>query len=420
MPDLAGLAKVEAVVLLTEALQEQGRWLESLDALGLVDFSDASLSTSLAVVQRTRARRRLGLIGGQELDELPHTLLTFIESTADTGSRIRAAVEAASIFDTSARPELAPSMLQQLQCIDAADLEPDDAAHLLLAKSMLFYSTRNLTSSLECIAEATAILQKQRSSNSALAMFHQGSGAIMSKQGAYKASVSAYLLCHETASRVGNDAIASQASANLSLSFLRLGEYDASLKWATRALAFHERETGPHFCLPAVHSTVLSYAMLGRSSEAEAAIRDGTELFGSFGSLARSQAWALYSADGYAMLGRTEQAQREGVRATSGVNSEVHITRYVGPYARWVARTSMHLGSTFKGHQRLDNLIVNLETYDAVDKLEVLNAKAWLSAQTGKATSEELTNMRLHLRELPAAVGDQLTRIGMLDGLSRS
>jgi tetratricopeptide (TPR) repeat protein len=280
---------------------------------------------------------------------------------------------------------------------------------------MLLYSTKNLASSLNCITEAIAILESQKTPNSALAMFYQGLGAILTKQGSYQASVSPYIQCHQTACRVGNDAIGLQACANLSLSFSRLGEYKQALEWAHRAFACDLRETAPHSCLPAVHSAVLSYAMLGMNAQAEAAIRKWSQEFGNFGSAARSQGWTLYTADGYAILGKMEEAQEQGLRATSGVNNDVHTDRYVGPYARWVARVSMHLRNASHGYEKLDKLASNLKGYDAIDKAEILNARMWLGAKIGKVSSGELANMEKHLAALPSAVREQLGRMGMLD-----
>jgi hypothetical protein len=251
--------------------------------------------------------------------------------------------------------------------------------------------------------------------NSALAMFYQGLGAIKAKQGAYGASVAAYLQCHQTATRVGNDAIAGQACANLALSLSRLGDYKESLEWAGRALGFPSRENLAHFCLPVVVSTILSQAMLGRDGEAELGIREGTQSFGNFGSKGRSQAWALYSADVYAIMGKMEQADCEGLRGTSGVNDDVHMTRYAGPYARWVARTTVHQKNARHGMEKLNRLLANLDAFDAMDRAEIVNAKTWLDAKNGEIRGDAVQQMRAHLRELPPAIEDQLARIGMLD-----
>jgi tetratricopeptide (TPR) repeat protein len=408
-------AKTEALVLLAEALQEQSRWDESLVALDQMELGEPSDSTGLTLVLRTRARRRLGYIETEALVELPRKLLAFIESPADKSSRIRAAVEAASVLDTFPCRDVAELILIRLRSLDSDDLESDDVAHLLLAKAMLFYNVRDLEASLSCVTEAITILGRRQGPNSTLAMFHQGLGAIRTKQGAYQASVSAYLQCFKTASRVGNDALALQASGNLALSLLRLGEYRKALDWADRTLACGAGPMAQHYCLPAMLSSVSSYAMLGKTGQAEVAIQKGTERFGGAGLTTGSQAWSLYAADGYAMLGKSEEAAQEGWRATSGANSHLHLDRYTGPYARWTARTSVFSGTMNEAHKKLDNMVANLEAYDALDKAEILNAKAWLSARSGGVPNQQVDRMRTYLKALPSAVTDQLSRMGMLD-----
>lgn len=413
--DLAEPARTEALVLLAEALQEQSRWEESLVALDQMSVRELSNSTNLAIVLRTKARRRLGYIETEELAELPEKLLAFIESSADQSSRIRAAVEAASVLDTTSCPQVARVILERLFSLDWQGLDLDDTAHLLLAKSMLFYCTGDLTSSLNGIREATSILESRKTANSALAMLYNGVGAILTKQGEYQASISAYLQSHQTAARVGNEPIILQTSANLALSFVRLGEYEEAINWADRVLGCDPSGMAPHCQLPAARSSILALAMLGRSGQAEEVIHRGTLVFERFGSAARSQAWALYSADGYAMLGKLDRAEEEGWRGTSGINSSVHMDRYVGPYARWVARTSLGRGRGKDGHERLDRLIENLQTYDAIDKAETLNAKMWLSTRTGSLSFDGAAKTSMYLEVLPSAVKDQLKRMGMLD-----
>jgi hypothetical protein len=92
-----------------------------------------------------------------------------------------------------------------------------------------------------------------------------------------------------------------------------------------------------------------------------------------------------------------------------------HIDPWAGPYARWVARLSLSSGDERRGHEILDDLIGNLERYDAIDKAEVFNAKSWLNAKTGRASSQATTEMRRLLEDLPVAVANQIGRMGMLD-----
>jgi hypothetical protein len=91
------------------------------------------------------------------------------------------------------------------------------------------------------------------------------------------------------------------------------------------------------------------------------------------------------------------------------------MDRYVGPYARWVARTSLDEARLRDGHERLERLFDNLNSYDAIDRAETVNAKAWLRAKDGGVSSKEANEALRYLEVLPAAVSDQLRRIGMLD-----
>ncbi len=128
-----------------------------------------------------------------------------------------------------------------------------------------------------------------------------------------------------------------------------------------------------------------------------------------------SQAWALYAADGYALLGDLAQAQEQGLNATSGVNASIHYERYAGPFARWIARTSLSSGQIRDGQDRISEMVKNLNSYDAIDRADIVNAKTWLSAKIGSVTSKEIDESLRYLMLLPPAVSDQLRRMGMLD-----
>jgi len=416
LPNLTGAERSEAQILLAEALQEQSKWEASLVLLDQLKLSQQVCSTDLAFVLRTKARRQLGYMDSVELSEVPARLIAFMESTADRSSQMRAAVEAASILNSRyTRSTTTPILLETLCCMRQDTLDLDDKIHFLLAKSMLFYNMRDFRLSLQCIEEATRLLQNRNAPNSVLAMLQLGTGAILMVQGEYEASLPSLTQSYQTASRIGNDRIYLQASSNLAISHTRLGEYESAAGWAEQAGTYNITETTLPPLLQAAKSAVVSYAMLGRTGKAAELIRQRAEDFGGLVPASILQAWGLYSADGYAIMGNIQEAMEEGRRATFGENSGGHIDPWAGPYARWVARISLSSGEVTRGHAILSDLIGNLERYDAIDKAEILNAKSWLNAKTGKMSSESTTEMRRHIENLPAAVADQLKRMGMLD-----
>jgi DNA-binding SARP family transcriptional activator/type II secretory pathway predicted ATPase ExeA len=415
LPHLLEPSRTEALVLLAEALQEQSKWEESLHSLDQIDLTLQSRSADHAVVLKTKARRRLGYISSGELSELPARLLTFIRSPADRASRIRAAVEVASLIETLRSSTLVPSILEALAFLDEAGLEVEDFAHLLLAKAMLFYSINSFSSSLEYIHEAIEILEARNTPNSVLAMLQNGLGAILTKQGAYEQSISAYKNCYETASRVGNDRIYVQASANLALSLMRIGDYENAIVWGERALADNPALLNLGFGFQGSQGAALSYAMLGSTARAEEIIRRAREKLAQHGSSGVSQAWALYSADAYAMMSMSHEAEVEGHRATTGANATLHMDFCAGPYARWVARSARSKIEQVCAYRKLDSLLSALDKYDAIDQADIINARCWLDSRAGQPLDQQVEAMLGHLARLPKAISDQLRRMGMLE-----
>jgi DNA-binding SARP family transcriptional activator/type II secretory pathway predicted ATPase ExeA/tetratricopeptide (TPR) repeat protein len=413
LPQLSEPERTKALVLLAEALQEQSRWIESLECLEQVAPCPGRGAVDLAFVLRTKAQRRLGYIHLPELTELPARLLALIGSTVDKSSKIRAAVEAASILETIRSSAPAPEILQGLSSLEHECLEPNDRVHLLLAKSMLLYHVKNFTSSLKCIQEAIHLLETNNSLNSVLAMLQNGVGSILTRQGFYRESIPHYLKCYETACRVGNDKVYVQASANLSLSFMRLGEYEDAIVWGERSLVDH---AALGFGFQGAEGAVLSYAMSGKNTgRAEELIVQVAEELANRAPLGISQAWALYSADGYSMMGKKREAEEAGRRATEGYNGQLHMNFCAGPYARWVARSGISQAKLKGASDRIDSLMLGLESYDVIDQADVINARCWLDSRAQRVPDWQIEQMLQNLGNLPRAVTDQLRRMGMLD-----
>jgi tetratricopeptide (TPR) repeat protein len=415
LPQLTEPARSEALMLLAEALQEQSKWNESLLYIDQVRSDQPSSSTDLALLLKTKAKHRLGILTPRELAELPQVLLTFIDSGVDEPSRIQAALVAASIVNATRNRTLTPFLLERMSSLSGDNLQLDEKSDLLLAKSMLFYNIRDFSSSLACIREAMSLLEERQAANSVLGMLHNGVGAIISRQGDYSGSLPSLRRSYEIGLRIGNDTIYLQAAANLSLCFERLGEYETAISWANLALGQAEDGYGLPWCLQASQSSLLSYAMLGRSNEAEQTIRQYCDRLARAPTPAVRQAWALYSADALRMLERPNEAMTEGHRAITDENGRLHSDFCVGPYARWVALIGVLQREVTQTHDKLDSLIHRLDDFDNLDQAEILNAKNWLCSRSSMISSHLVEDMFRRLETLPPAVTHQLRRIGMLD-----
>jgi tetratricopeptide (TPR) repeat protein len=415
LADLTSSDKVEALVLLAEALQEQGKWQESLSVLDQVPKDDCCMWADMIFVLRTRARRWLGYISSADLVNLPDRLLEMIQLTVNRSTQIKAAVEAASALNNIFKSnESTRRLFETLSRVDTHELDTDDKARLLLGKAMCLYALRDFHLSLTMINEAISMLKETHTFNSVLAMLYNGLGAILSKQGYYTDSIPAYLLSSETALRVGHDRLYLQANANLALSWTRLGEYQLAIGAAHKALDIN-LAAAQLYHFPASQSAIRSHAMLGQQEEAEKITTQWVHAYSSFSFKGSLQAWRLYLADAFAITGKIQEAEEAGCGATLGCDSEVPTDFCVGPYARWLARSTYAANVTSAGYEILDGLLAGIGEFDVIDQVEILNARCWLDSMTRSNSSNDFARLLLqHLNQMPIAVAEQLARMGML------
>ena len=416
LPQLVEPERSQALLLLSEALQEQSRWMESLNYLDQLETDSSVQVLPAAFVLKTRAHRRLGVFDVKELTAVPARLLEFIRSATDPVSSIQAAVEAASILETLRCNSVVPAIQECLSELQLDKLEVDDAANLLLAQSMLHYQMKDFTASLACAREAIGLLERNDHQNSVLAMLQNGLGAIFTKQGLYEESVPEYLKCYHTSTRVGNDRIYVQASANLSLSLMRMGEYEKAITWGERSLTNSVALLNMGYGFQGAEGSVFSYAMTSTNlSRAEQLIVQTRADLEAHAPLGVSRAWALYSADAYAMMGKVREAEEEARRGINCADDHIHMDFCSGPYARWIARISLLTGNAIEAMRGIDFLLRELRMYDALDQAEILNAKCWLQSRSEGLAGGDFHLMLGHLERLPRAVTEQLNRMGMLD-----
>jgi tetratricopeptide (TPR) repeat protein len=410
---LVGDDRSEALLLLAEALQEQSKWTDSLQVLDCEEARLSSFGTDIFLL-RTRARRRLGLIDISEHPALAQQLLNLMRSNAEVVSKIRAGVEGASVLETMRCNSLAPAMLECLAELNADKLGLDDTVHLLLARSMLLYQMRDFAGSLECAREGVDLLEKNNHPNSVLAMLQNGVGAILAKQGFYDRAIPEYLKCYETSTRVANDWIYVQASANLSLSFMRVGDYERAISWGELSLKHGTMQRHYGFALQGAHGTVLSYAMTGQNrTRVEELIAETTSELAKRAPSEISQAWTLIAADAYALMGQHSEAE---MRARQALQLEcTPLDFFAGSYARWLAKTSFTDFEKKEAYRKIRSLLETLTRYDALDQADILAAKCWLDNQHRRFDLGNFRAMQEHLEALPRAAGEQLQRLGLLD-----
>ena len=220
LPSLQGDNLVNAQVLLVEALQEQGRWRDSLEILDALRDIESRTQETFALA--ALAKGYLGLPTTEWLAFLP-SLKEIMNTGNSTQDRIRAARAVAHATSQLRNRELAFEMLNALDKVDVSDEDLDARSHIGLARALLLYQAGKIESSYQLANSLLQDLRARGVANSIALRLQIGLGAIRGRQGRYlEASIQ-----HERALReatlLGNDTLTTQVRVNLALCYGRLG-----------------------------------------------------------------------------------------------------------------------------------------------------------------------------------------------------
>jgi DNA-binding SARP family transcriptional activator/tetratricopeptide (TPR) repeat protein len=414
LPILLGDERVDATLLLVEVLQEQGRWLETLDWMtGLLDESSAFRRQDILVFT-ARAKYYLGTSTFEEtMDQLPD-LIEIIKHSSDMRTRARAGQTAAYGLAIKRDADLARELLEVVNTVPTAALDVDSAGQLALAKGLLLNRCGDVAGALREVNAGLEELRKKAAANSVMAKLHGGLAALIAQQGRYEEAVPHHEQAIKLARRLGNDALVTGMTGNLMLYLGRLGRYEEQLTCAKDLPGWH---SGCFIGFPELQITfsiAAAYALLNRTGESlEAISRQESRLPSHLPGWAR-QAWLLWKADVLVFADRWTDATTVARAALHAHFSALQSPAFAGSFARWTATISELDHDARRGQQIIQTLVDTLGTYDAIDRLEILCAKVYLDSADGRACKEDMGALLLMVKSFPPAVAAQLSRLRML------
>jgi hypothetical protein len=124
------------------------------------------------------------------------------------------------------------------------------------------------------------------------------------------------------------------------------------------------------------------------------------------------QAWLLEKADVLLLAGLWSEACASG-RQALGESLALHSKFSAGQFARWLALTPVTPEEHERALARLTDMVQELDAFDCLDQVEVLCAMQLLGS--GPLTEAHRALIERNLATLPAAVTEQLTRLGMFE-----
>jgi tetratricopeptide (TPR) repeat protein len=371
LPSLQGDDQVSAQILLVEALQEQGRWRDSLEVLETLRGIESRSQETFALV--ALAKGYLGLPTTEWLAFLP-SLKEIMNTGRSTQDRIRAARAVAHATSQLRNRELAFEMLDALGEINVSDQDVDARSHIGLARALLLYQAGRIESSYHLASSLLEDLRARGVANSIALRLQIGLGAIRGRQGRYlEASIR-----HENTLReailLGNDTLTTQVRVNLALCYGRLGRYSDQLACASSGPKAGPDDPMTFTDVQLASSLALPHAAEGRLGQMRAAIDDCDRRLNHGVDAYITQSWFLWKADILAIAGLFEEALRVGTHSIFDYDMKLECTAMAGTFARWLAIASVEPSFHSRASEILVDMRKHLDDYDALDQVEILCA----------------------------------------------
>ncbi len=415
---LSGVAREEATSLQAEALQELGRWEDSLRVLGIPDSSIPFSDEPWREVLRAVARR---WCGDQNTRHLISTTSGLLEiAGAQTSSKVRAgAVSALPYFlsHTHDRQGLA-SMGQILSNLEVDGFTPYELAQVLLSRAWWLERECERCEAAQVISRAEEIIRNEGIGSTLAARVALGDGMLNSLNGRYQDAIPHLLRAAAIAKRIENPIQIASASASLATAYGRIASYDLQIEWARSALATLPPTDCSLIAIAASYELALGLEFLGRTSEALRA-SDGLALRNHRGSPPwAAQAILLMQADIASMVGDDRGAHRFARKAIDYSQPAPLNSDLFGPYARWLAKTSIRAGCPQEALTQLKRDDRALSRLHCKDQGELLASQVFLEDACGLDSTESRQRLEAKLQSLPAGVHTLLRRLGFIQLLA--
>jgi type II secretory pathway predicted ATPase ExeA/tetratricopeptide (TPR) repeat protein len=411
IPNLHGKERNDATLLLVEILQEQGRWQDSLD---LLNETAAEHSADALLVFSITAQQWSTRPGLEQTYEDIKRLCSVIDGSSDPPLRIKAAKISASLASELRDPQVAKELLKSVGRIPLP-IEIEDVARLADSKAQLLYYAFDRGSCLKEIVQIAQQLRNKKLINSTVASLHTGLGILAGSDGRYLDAKNEFRHAYDICARLGNDSMAGSRAAQIAWSCYRLGEYREALEWsAITAKTLTPMSFGGYLECQTARQAGSCHALLGNEREALDVIASVESRIPQSSPSWMKQAWGLHKAEILLYLGYGQEALAAAEEALGQPTPRLHDWGFAGAFARWMALTTKDTSSETLGRQQIEVLLHDLEKFDALDQVEILSALLLLGYDSIHGFRDLYWIIHEMLRKLPAAISDQLSRLGLL------
>jgi DNA-binding SARP family transcriptional activator len=413
---LNGDLQQHAYILWAEALQELGRWQDSVPHLEIVKGSSRRELSLRASLLATLARIRAEQIATDGLTRIITDLNHIVSTDEDHSLRVLAAAVSATACEQSRDPGNSLATRRASSAIPSHGLSPVDSLRLAVARAMLAYQERDIDAAEEELRNAAALSDQHSIRNSLLLQVLIGLGVVAVAKGDYGSATHYFLREYSLARKLDDELSVKRAAANLALCHARLGNLEEQHRWATLCVSVEAVGNDSAYQVTGLGILGLAQAIKGERDHARRTageLVDGVECF--------PHPWlrqmaAYYAAD---ILWILDEKERSLVLVRTALRGEYDRPRSksaAGAFARWVAvctRAGKHPYSPSREQiECIRKLIRERQRLDAKDAAEVLAAMKLLEGLPPEQNNE----LGERLGALPPGLLDLFFRLGLEPG----
>lgn len=414
MPALTGAPRRTAILLWTEALQELGRWDDSLRVMDTpCDPYDTSEECCREVL-RVIGRRWISNMSIKDMIHSTQRLCAIAGLSIDVEVRVKALSAVPYLLTQTRDSESLHILGDALSLVHPLAMDSYQRLHFLMAKSWWHDQRRETVQAAYHVAQAIELIDTTRIASSIAVRLMVGSGVLALQSGQYAAAIPLLERAARMAKKIDNMVHHSAAAAGLAMAYGRQGYFYEQMDWARHALMFMKPDEWGIVALSACYEFGLASVMMGRETEAMAHMQAHDTRFNQGCPAWALQAWRFMKADIFWLGGQHRRAISCAKKALSISSDAPLVLDFSGLHARWTAVTARHDKRPEQALEVIRSSLGRVAQLHAKDRAEVLASMAIITTAMGINAVDAERQTINQLRKLPPTVAVLLRRLGAL------